>query len=109
MSKSIVVTRMIAEVGFPWAMRTCAFIFLFLLLIATLTVETRMPTSPKPWELKAFFRPLNESPFLLNALGLFCFSWGMFVPFNFLVLEAQHQGMSNDLANYQIAILNGVR
>lgn len=103
------VTRMIAEVGFPWAMRTCAFIFLFLLFIAILTVEIRTPTSPKPWELKAFFRPLSEGPFLLNALGLFCFSWGMFVPFNFLVLEARNQGMSNDLANYQIAILNGVR
>lgn len=63
----------------------------------------------KPWELKAFFRPLREGPFFLNALGLVFFTWGLFVPFNFLVVEAQHHGMNNDLANYRIAILNGVR
>lgn len=103
------VTRLLPQVGFPWVMRTCAFLFLFLLIIAIFTVEARTPPKPKPWELAAFFRPLRERAFLLNTIGLFCFSWGLFVPFNFLVLEAQYQGVSAELANYQIAILNGAR
>jgi predicted MFS family arabinose efflux permease len=82
--------------------------FLFLLLIACFTLEARSPPKPSPWELVAFVRPLAETPFLLNALGLAFFSGGMFVAFNFLVLEAQYRGMGSDLANYQIAILNGV-
>lgn len=104
----ILVIRVGALIGFAWALRICAFIFLFLLIIACFTLESRNPPKPTPWELMAFFRPLGETPFLLNALGLAFFSGGMFVAFNFLVLEAQHRGMGSELANYQIAILNGV-
>lgn len=82
--------------------------FLFLLIIACFTLKSRTPPRPSPWELAAFGRPLREKAFLLNALGLAFFSGGMFIPFNFLVLEARHRGMESDLANYQIAILNGV-
>jgi predicted MFS family arabinose efflux permease len=89
-------------------LRICAFLFLFLLVIACFTLEARSPPKPSPWELVAFVRPLKEKPFLLNAVGLAFFSGGMFIAFNFLVLEAQHRGMESDLANYQIAILNGV-
>ncbi|KAK0726785.1 major facilitator superfamily domain-containing protein [Lasiosphaeria miniovina] len=104
----IMVTRLGPLVGFAWALRICAFMFLFLLIIACLVLESRHPPKPTPWELMAFFRPLGEKAFLLNAVGLAFFSGGMFVPFNFLVLEAQYRGMGSDLANYQIAILNGV-
>ncbi len=103
------VVRLLPQIGFAWVMRTCAFLFLFLLIIAIFTVEARTPPKPKPWEVAAFFRPLRERPFLLNTLGLFFFSWGVFVPFNFLILEAQYQGMSAELASYQIAILNAAR
>lgn len=90
-------------------MRTCAFIFLGLLLVALFTVEPRIPPVPKPWKLSAFFQPLLEPAFLYCTLGLVFFSWGMFVPFNYLVLEAENRGMDSDLANYQISILNGAR
>ena len=100
---------MIREVGFPWAMRTCGFLFLGLLIVANFTVESRVPPKPRPWKLSDFVRPFSETPFLLTTLGLFCFSWGVFIPFNFLAIEAEHRGMTSDLANYQISILNGVR
>lgn len=57
----------------------------------------------------SFVHPLKEPAFLLNALGLTLFSGGMFIPFNYLILEAEYRGMSEDLANYTISILNAAR
>ncbi|KAL4991601.1 major facilitator superfamily domain-containing protein [Aspergillus falconensis] len=102
----IIVARLLPRIGFLWTIRICAFLFLGLLCIAPLVVEPRVRPKPKSWELKAFFRPLREPAFLITTLGLSLFSWGMFIPFSFLVLEAQTHGMSLALANYQIAILN---
>ena len=45
---------------------------------------------------------LDSSP-LLTVIG------GMFVPFTFIVVEAQSHGMSSRLANYLVPILNGAR
>ena len=103
------ITRLGAQIGFDWSMRISAFLFLFLLVIACLTVRSRNPPKPTPWSLGAFVSPLRETAFTANAIGLALFSGGMFIPFNFLVLEAKYRGMDSDLANYQIAVLNGVR
>jgi len=103
------VTRLIPEVGFGWMMRICAFVFLFVLFLAMGTVKARTRAKPKPWELKAFVAPLRERLFLLNAIGSFFFFWGLFVPFNFIILSAEYNGMTSNMANYQIAILNGTR
>ncbi|KAJ0414074.1 MFS general substrate transporter [Aspergillus carlsbadensis] len=104
----IVVTRLLPRIGFPWTMRICAFIFLVLLCIPLVVLEPRLRPKPQPWEFRAFLRPLNEPAFLATTLGLAVFAWGMFIPFNFIVLEAQSHGMSSSLANYLIAILNAV-
>lgn len=98
---------MLPDAGFPWAMRTCAFLFLFLLIPACITVRARTPPQPRGFALAPLYRPLvHETTFRLNALGLLFFSWGMFVPFNFLPLEAEHRGMRPELANYMISVLN---
>ncbi|KAL4996291.1 major facilitator superfamily domain-containing protein [Aspergillus recurvatus] len=78
----IIVARLLPRIGFPWTIRICAFLFLGLLCIALVVVEPRVWPKPKPWELKAFFRPLREPAFLTTTLSL---------------------------ANYQIAILNATR
>ena len=106
---SIMVTRLLPKVGFGWTMRICAFVFLFMLLLAMATVKARTRPKAQPWEFRAFVRPMGERLFLLNAMGNFFFFWGLFVPFNFIVLAAQYNDMSQDLAYYQIAILNGAR
>jgi MFS family permease len=103
----IIVTRLLPTIGFAWTMRTCAFIFLAVLSVPIATLRTRTPPNAKPWELRAFFRPLSEKPFLFNTLGVFFFFLGVFVPFNFLILEAEYFGMAAQDAMYQIAILNG--
>ncbi|KAK5096195.1 hypothetical protein LTS08_007801 [Lithohypha guttulata] len=102
----IVVSRMIPRVGFPWAMRTCAFLVLGLGIFANLTVRSRVIPTKRKFELMAFVRPLREVPFALVAIALFIFYYGMFLPFAFIVADAVRHGMSLTLAEYLVSILN---
>ncbi|KAF2102037.1 putative MFS monocarboxylate transporter [Rhizodiscina lignyota] len=104
----IMVERLLPQVGFGWAMRIAAFLILFLLIIANLTVRSRIPSVPKPMTVTEFIVPLRELPFLLTTIGCFLFFLGMFLPFNYLIVQAQLEGMSANLAGYLIAILNAV-
>jgi len=103
------ISRLIPKVGFGWTMRIFSFMFLFLLVLAMLTVKPRVRPEPRPWSFSEFLKPLREQLFLLNFLGSFFFFLGLFVPFNFLITGAQYYGMDADMANYQLAMLNGTR
>jgi MFS family permease len=105
----IMVTKLIPEVGFPWAMRSAAFMILGLMIIANLTVKSRLKPRPKPLVLMEFIRPFNDPPFLLITLGSWFFFFGMFLPFTYIILQAQADGMSANLSNYLIPILNAAR
>ncbi|KAJ5522438.1 hypothetical protein N7527_006553 [Penicillium freii] len=102
----IMVTQLIPKVGFPWAMRICAFLILFMLGIANLTLKSRLPHRPKPFDIMNFVRPLAELKFALTLAGAFCFFWGMFLPFTFVITQAERYGMSANLAGYLLPILN---
>ena len=102
----IMTTKIIQRSGFPWAMRANAFLLLGLLIYANLTVRSRLPPSPKAWSLMEFVVPLRELPYFLVVFASFLFFFGMFLPFTFIILSAEHDGMSNYLANYLIPILN---
>lgn len=119
----IMVVHLIPEVGFGWTMRICAFLILALLIFANLTVRSRIPPSKRPLEVMAFIRPLKEPAFLMLTLAIFFFycesitaasngnmtlitAGGMFIPFTYIVVQAQSHGMSHRLANYLVPILN---
>ncbi|KAL8973266.1 MAG: hypothetical protein Q9183_000066 [Haloplaca sp. 2 TL-2023] len=104
----IMVDKIIDQSGFPWAMRGVAFLLLGLLIYANLTVRSRLPPSPTPWNLMDFVRPLREIPYLLVVVASFLFFFGMFLPFTFIILSAQYHGMGESLAFYLIPILNAV-
>lgn len=104
----IMVERLVVRVGFGWAMRAAAFLILALLIYANLTVKSRLPPSPKPWSLHEFVDPLKELPFFLVVTSSFLFFFGMFLPFNYIILYAEENGMSRRLASYLIPILNAV-
>lgn len=105
----IMVERLVQEVGFGWAMRISGFLILLMLLIANVTVKSRIPPSPKPFILMEFIHPLMEVPFLLLCIASFLFFLGLFLPINFIILQAEAVGMSAHLAGYLIAILNATR
>lgn len=102
----IMTTHLIRDVGFGWAMRICAFIILFLLIIANLTVRANHPPFPQKLNKDQLIKPFKESEFVLLLLGFFCFTYGIFVPINYLPSQALDVGMDTNLAEYLIPILN---
>ncbi|KAL3479736.1 riboflavin transporter MCH5 [Aspergillus californicus] len=102
----IMISRLIPTVGFGWSMRAVAFLLLGLLIISNLTIRSRLPPRPTPVALRQFLDPFKELTFCLVALGSFFFFWGVFLPTNFIILQAQHDGMSLELSGYLLAILN---
>lgn len=102
----IMVDKLVAELGFAWAMRISAFLILGLLIFANLTVKSRLPPTVKRWSIMEFVDPFRELPFVLVVVAAFLFFFGMFLPFTFIILEAEYNGMSPNLAAYLISILN---
>jgi len=102
----IMVTRLIRQVGYGWAMRICAFMILGLLIVANLTIRANHPPRPQKITRAQLAKPFRETEFLLVACGFFCFTFGMFVPINYLPVQALEAGMDKDLVLYLIPILN---
>jgi MFS family permease len=105
----IMMDRMVASVGFPWAMRAVAFLMLVLCGIASLTVRSRLPPRPRPLVIGEYFAGFKEPTFAFLVLGNFMFFWGLFLPFNYIILQAQQQGMNPSLVPYLLPIINAVR
>ncbi|KAL5118373.1 hypothetical protein ACEQ8H_003722 [Pleosporales sp. CAS-2024a] len=102
----IMASHLIPEVGFPWTIRIIAFLILGMLIVALLTVESRLPPTPRALALKVFVEPFKETKFVLLMIAAFVFFLGIFIPINYIEVEARHSGMSSRLASYLIPILN---
>ncbi|KAI5814878.1 major facilitator superfamily domain-containing protein [Pyronema omphalodes] len=103
----IMIRRLIILVGFGWSMRITAFLILGMMIIANLTLKSRLqPKGSTPWRITDFTRQFRDLPYCLLVAASFLFFFGMFLPFNFLPLYGQKHGMSPDLSNYLISILN---
>ncbi|KAJ5082920.1 monocarboxylate permease [Penicillium argentinense] len=102
----IMVSKLIPQVGFPWAMRICAFLILFMLGIANLTLKSRLKPQKKVFHVMNFIRPLGDIKFVLTVGAAFFFFWGMFLPFTFVITSGQRYGMSEHMSEYLIPILN---
>ncbi len=66
----IMMTRLIDEIGFPWMMRTMAFLFLGLLSITCLTVKSRLPPRRTPFVFKDYLTGLREPAMALTGKHL---------------------------------------
>ncbi|KAH8723922.1 major facilitator superfamily domain-containing protein [Phaeosphaeriaceae sp. PMI808] len=102
----IMASHLIPKIGFGWTMRAIAFIILGLMIIASLTVSSRLPPKPRPFKLEVFTEPLRDMKFFLLLISSFFFFFGLFVPINFIELQAIHAGMSRRLAGYLLSVLN---
>ncbi|EFQ34397.1 major facilitator superfamily transporter [Colletotrichum graminicola M1.001] len=102
----IMVTRVIKTLGFPWAMRICAFIILALLIIANLTIKAFHPPRPQKLSRGQLLAPLKEFEFACVIIGFFLFTYGIFVPINYIQVQALDAGMDPNLAQYLVSMLN---
>lgn len=102
----IMIPKLIDRVGFPWAMRAVGFMFLFLLTIACLTVRSRLELDSKPVDMREYVRGIREPTMMSTVFGLFLVFWGLFLPYNFVILQARAQGMDGDLVIYLLPIMH---
>ncbi|OBT38673.1 hypothetical protein VE00_10908 [Pseudogymnoascus sp. WSF 3629] len=102
----IMVNRLIKEVGYGWAMRISGFLILGLLIVANLTTRSRLPPHPHSPTKEELMRPFKEPMMLLVTAGTALLTFGIFIPVTYLVVEATASGMSAELAQYLIPILN---
>ncbi|KIN03225.1 hypothetical protein OIDMADRAFT_102909 [Oidiodendron maius Zn] len=102
----IMISQLIRRVGYAWSMRISAFLLLFLLTIVNLTVKSRAPSQRQKISKDTLLQPFREVPMVLLLLGFFFLTFGVFIPINYIVIQAIDDGMSNDLAQYLTALLN---
>lgn len=86
--------------------RTFAFMILGLLLIALMTVRSRLPPKTREFKLQVFMDPFKDLRFTMMTIASFIFFLGLFIPINFIEVEAIMNGMSVRLSSYLLAILN---
>ena len=102
----ILISRLIQEVGFGWAMRTCAFLMLFLLIIANLTVRAFRPPYPQKVTVAQLMKPFTELSYMTVAGGFFFFSYGFFAVINYLAVDALSASVDPNIIQYLIPLLN---
>jgi MFS family permease len=105
----IMTSRLIPSVGFAWTLRIAAFLILFLLVLACLTVKSRFSLNRQVVTRKQLVAPFHEPEFLALNAGLCLFTFGMFIPINYFVVEATANGMSRGIAQYLVAMFNAAR
>ncbi|KEY64535.1 hypothetical protein S7711_03601 [Stachybotrys chartarum IBT 7711] len=103
----ILFNHLLPWVGFPWTLRIMTFIIATLCGVACFTVKSRFKPRPRSLRAKDYLLPLTEPAFLYTTIAGFLFLWGMFLPMNYITLQAQEVGVSPQLAQYLLAILNG--
>jgi MFS family permease len=105
----IMVNHLIPQVGYGWTMRITGFLFLALLSVANLMVKSRLPPKPRPFRVGVLFEPFKDLTFVLIGVSAFLFFFAVFIPINFIEVQALAGGMSPRLASYLIPILNAAR
>jgi hypothetical protein len=101
------VSRLIPAIGFGWAMRATAFLILGLLVVGNIFLKSRLPPPKRGFQLIDFIAPFREVPFSLLTASSFFIYLGGFLPFTFIILSAQANGMSASLASYLVPVVNG--
>lgn len=105
----IMASHLIPQVGFGWAMRIIAFTILAMMVVACVTVTSRLPPRPRALTLRVLLEPFKNTNFNLLTLAAFLFFFGLFIPINFIEVQALDSGMSARLAGYLLPVLNALR
>ncbi|OTA99694.1 hypothetical protein M426DRAFT_67314 [Hypoxylon sp. CI-4A] len=99
------------SIGFPWTMRAAALTYFVLLVVAIATLTRRpqaTPPSRKPFRISQLVPVslLRQRPVLTLAIACFFYFLGVFIPYNYLVVEAQDAGDSYHASNILLVILS---
>ncbi|KAM0388222.1 hypothetical protein ACHAQC_009832 [Fusarium culmorum] len=95
-------------VGFGWTMRAVGFLFLALMTISCLLIKANGIPKPRPFKISDYQRCFKEPVMVLAMTGGFLFFWGMFLPLNYIIIQAKSSGISPDLVPYLLPLINGI-
>ncbi|KFZ01043.1 hypothetical protein V500_00904 [Pseudogymnoascus sp. VKM F-4518 (FW-2643)] len=85
----IMLARLLPTVGFGWTLRISG-----------------IKPIPRPFRFSDYTDPFSEPCFVLLTLSATCGFFAMFIPINYIVLEAGENGIDANLSSYLLAILN---
>ncbi|KAL3263849.1 hypothetical protein ABHI18_001392 [Aspergillus niger] len=102
----IMINRLIPKVGFGWAMRIVAFMMLFFLIIAALTVRERVPPRPEVLNREILLRPFCDVKMVLLLVSGILLSFGVWCPSNYIVTSSLAVGVQTNLSQYLVSIQN---
>lgn len=105
----IMMAKLLDSVGFAWMIRAVALLYLALLPFTILFVKPRLPPSRRPLVLHDFLSGFKNHAYVYLIVASFMFYWGMFLPLNYIVLEAKAQGMGPSIVPYLIPMINAFR
>ncbi|CCM05421.1 uncharacterized protein FIBRA_07638 [Fibroporia radiculosa] len=103
----VMLQRLIPTVGFPWAVRSVAFICLACLSISCATMRTRLPPS-RNISLRGFFDigGFRDWKYLSAGIAAFLVFYSLFIPYFYIQIFADFQGIPNSYAIYLLPIIN---
>ncbi|KAF8510787.1 monocarboxylate permease [Gautieria morchelliformis] len=99
------------KLGFAWAVRIAGFVTLACLIVAILTVKTRLPTdrSKNAITLTQLFdvHGFRDSRYTLATMASFLYFYALFIPYFYIEESAEFNGVPISLSPYLLAIING--
>ncbi|KAL9103247.1 MAG: hypothetical protein Q9163_001698 [Psora crenata] len=105
----LMLQRLFPLVGYRWATRILALIFLFQLVVANLLIRSRLPPPPKGSlgsNIWPDWRIFKDITFVLTTVGVFFIEWALFVPLAYISSFALAQGYPPAFSYRILAILN---
>lgn len=105
----LMLQRLFPDVGFKWATRILAFLFLFLLGIANLLIRGRLQPSKDSHVVQNIWpdwRIFKDRVFMLTTAGVFFIEWALFIPLSYISSYALVEGVSPVFSYQLLAILN---
>ncbi|KAI9649674.1 hypothetical protein NHQ30_002255 [Ciborinia camelliae] len=104
----LMLQHLFPTIGFAWATRILGFMLLFLLIVANLLVQSRLPRKKLP-SIGSILPDLNafkDPPFFFITMAIFLLEWGIFVPLTYITPYVVSHGQSSSFGFYIVAILN---
>nr|RBQ96866.1 hypothetical protein FVER53263_04407 [Fusarium verticillioides] len=95
------------KIGFAWATRVVALVWLISLGLACVTITSHLPTKPFSKEnILPDLRIFRNIPFLMTTLAVFFVEWGIFIPISYISSYALAHEVPSKLSYQLLAIMN---
>lgn len=109
MTMPVLLARLTPRIGFGWAMRAMGLLCSCLCATACVLVTSRLTLKPTPLRLRDYTQPFKEKVSALVFMGCFFFFGGMFVPQNYILVQARAAGFDEALVVYLIPVWSAAR